>query len=165
MIFAADHKADDLGIRLGASLVGGDVAAISKHGALVGKLRDLMHAVRDVEKCQSLRAEPPQDRENLRNVGGCQRRRRFIEDENAGLSRKRLGDLHHLAAGERQVLDQRRQDECLPPRPASAASAMRRCALRSIMPKRFGGSEMDDVVRHAEFGDQGELLKDAGNPA
>ena len=49
------------------------------------------------------------------------------------------------------------------PARASASSAMRRCAVRSIRPKRRGGLLIADVVGHREVGDQRQLLEDAGD--
>ena len=35
-----------------------DVVAVAENGAIVGDLGDLMHAVRDEEQCETLRAQP-----------------------------------------------------------------------------------------------------------
>ena len=72
-VLAADHQLDDLGVGLATGTIGGDVAAVAEHGALVGDLGDLMHAVRDVEQRQPLGAQAAQHDENLRDVGGGQR--------------------------------------------------------------------------------------------
>ena len=128
---------------LRAGLVGRDVAAVAEHRALVGELGDLVHAVRDVEQRQPFGAQPLQHGEDLRDIGRRQRRGRLVEDQDARLARQRLGDLDHLPARQRQVLDQRAADGCRRRRRAPAPPRRcRRCAVRSIMPKRVGGSEM-----------------------
>ena len=106
-VFAADHHLDDLVVGLGAGLVGGDIPAVAEHRALVGKFGDLVHAVRDVEERQPFRRSRLSTSKILVDVGGGQRRGRLVENENARLARQRLGDLDHLAARQRQVLDQR----------------------------------------------------------
>ena len=108
-VFAADHHLDDFVVGLGAGRVGRDVAAVAEHRAFVGQLGDLVHAVRDVEQRQAFGAQPLQHGEDLGHVGGGQRRGRLVEDQDARLARQRLGDLDHLPARQRQVLDQRQR--------------------------------------------------------
>ena len=146
-VFAADHQLDDLVVGLGAGLVGRDVAAVAEHRALVGELGDLVHAVRDVEQRQALRAQPLQHGEDLGDVGGGQRRGRLVEDQDARLARQRLGDLDHLPARQRQVLDQRQRMDVL------GAGARQRLLGDAALRARgrsgrsaVGGLRDDDVV-------------------
>ena len=127
-VFAADHHLDHFVVGLGAGLVGRDVAAVAEDRALVGKLGDLVHAVRDVEERQAFGAQPLQHREDLGDVGGGQRRGRLVEDQDARLARQRLGDLDHLPARQRQVLDRAPADGCRRRRRGRAPP--RRSALR-----------------------------------
>ncbi len=81
-IFAADHQLDDRVVGLRAGGEGLDVAAVAEHRAVVGQLGDLVHAVRDVDDRHALRLELLEQREDLGDVGGRQRRGRFVEDQN-----------------------------------------------------------------------------------
>ena len=89
--------------------IGRDVRAVAEHRAFVGQLGDLVHAMRDVEQRQPFLAQALEHHEHLGDVGRGQRRGRLVEDEHARLARQRLGDLDHLPARQRQVLDQRQR--------------------------------------------------------
>ena len=112
-VFATDHQLDDLVVGLRARRIGGHAAAVAEHRALVGELGDLVHAVRDVDQGQAFGAQALEHGVDLRHVGGRQRRRGLVEDQDARLARQRLGDLDHLAARQRQVLDQRQRMDVL----------------------------------------------------
>ena len=60
-----------------------------------------------IEEREALLTQALQHNEHLGDVGGRQRRRRLVENEDARLARQRLGDLDHLPARQRQVFDQR----------------------------------------------------------
>ena len=105
--FAADHHLDDFVVGLRPRDVARDVGAVAENGAFVGEFGDLVHAVRDIEERQPLVAQPLQHDEHLGDVRRRQGRRRLVENENARLARQRLGDLDHLPARQRQVLDER----------------------------------------------------------
>ncbi len=81
--------------------IGRDIGAVPEHRALVGKLGDLMHAVGNVEEGQPLLPQPLEDDEHFGDVSGGERRSRLVENEDARLASQRLGDLHHLPAGQR----------------------------------------------------------------
>ena len=131
---------------------------------VVGELRDLVHAVRDVERAPGPRARSRfSTREDPLDVGGGQRRGRLVEDQDRGLRAERLGDLDQLPARQRQVLHQRAADGCRsqPTRGQQLPRRRRRCAARSIRPKRVGGLVIDDVVGDRQVGDQRQFLEDA----
>ena len=161
-VFAADHQLDHFVVGLGAGLVGGDVAAVAEHRAFVGELGDLVHAVRDVEERQALAAQALEHREDLGDVGRGQRRGRLVEDQDARLAGQRLGDLDHLPARQRQVLDQRQRMDVLG---AGARQRLlgdaRAAPRRSIRPKRGRRIADDDVVGDRQVGDQRQFLEDA----
>ena len=123
--------------------------------------RDLVHPVRDVDERQALVAEALQHAEDLLHVGGGERRGGLVEDEDARPLRKGLGDLDHLAAGERQVLDQRERVD------VGGAGAGQRLLGEAALGAAVDHAEArgrladDDVVGDREVGDERELLEDA----
>ena len=146
---------------LAPAAIGRDVAAVAEDRAFVGEFGDLVHAVRDVEERQALGAQALQHREHLGDVRRGQRRGRLVENEDARLARQRLGDLDHLPARQRQILDRRQRMDVrragarerllgdAPLRaPVDQAEAQRRIADR-------------DVVGDREVGDQRQFLEDA----
>ena len=120
-----------------------------------------MHPVGDVEQRQPLASQPLQHHEHFCDVGGRQRRRRLVEDEDAGLSRQRLGDLDDLAARQGQVLDQRHRVDVL-----GAGAGQRPLGeppLRAPVDHAEPQGRMDerDVVGDREIGNQRQFLEDA----
>ena len=162
-VFAPYHHLDDFVVGLCSRRVGGDVAAVAEHRAFVGEFRDLVHAVRDVEEREALRAQPLQHGKNLRDIGGGQRRGGLVENEYARFARQRLGDLHHLAARQGQILDQRLRMNVA--RTGARKRFLGYLPLRSPVDhaetlRRIGD---DDIVGDAEFGDERQFLEDAGD--
>ena len=163
-IFAPDHHLDDLVVGLGSGGVGRDIGAVPEHRAFVGELGDLMHAVGDEQERKTLLAQALQDHEHLGDVGCSQGRGRLVEDEDAGLARQRLGDLHHLAARQRQVLDQRQRMDV---RRAGALerflgeAPLRASVDHSEAPRRIGDR---NVVGDRKVGNERQLLEDAHDP-
>ena len=146
-----------------SGLVAGNVAAVAEHGAFVGQFGDLVHAVRDVEQGHAFRAQTLQHGEDALDVAGGQGRRRFVEDQDAGFPRQRLGDFDKLPPRKRQILDQRTRVDV-----AGAGARQRllgdaplRPAVDQAEATRWGGDR--DIVRDAQIGDQRKLLKDAGD--
>ena len=131
-VLAPDHHFDDFVVGLRSGQVGRDIGAVPEHRALVSKLGDLMHAVRNVEERQSFLAQALEDDEHLGDISRRERRSRLVENKQARLARQRLGDLDHLPARQRQVLDQRHRMDFgrpqlarAPPRRDAAARAGR----------------------------------------
>ncbi len=102
---AADHHLDDFGNAARALLEGLDLAAVAEHRGHVGQFLDLVHAVRHVKDADTFFAQLTDDEIDALDVLGGQRRSGLVEDEELGLLGQRLGDFHHLAARQRQVLD------------------------------------------------------------
>ena len=154
-VLPPDHHLDHLVVGLGAGEVGRDVAPVAEDRALVGKLGDLVHAMRNVEQGQPLGPEPLQHREDPGHIGGGERRGGFVEDEDAGLARQCLGDLDDLAARQGQVLDRRHGMDVL------AAGAGQRLlgdpALGAPVDQAeaLGRIADDDVVGNGKIGDEG----------
>ena len=160
-VLTPDHHFDDFVVALRSGRVGRDIGAVPKHRALVGELRDLVHAVRNEQQRKPLLAQALEDDKHLGDVGGGQGRRRLVEDEDAGLARQRLGDLDHLPARQRQILDQRHRMD------VGRAGALER--LLGEAPLRAPVDEAEaarrigdgDVVGDRQFGNERKLLEDA----
>ena len=92
-------------------LVGGcrlervDVAAVAQHRDAIGDAGELLHAVRDVDDAGVGRAEAADEVEQHVDLGVVQGGRRLVHDEHLGVEGERLGDLHHLLAGDGEALD------------------------------------------------------------
>ena len=160
-VLAADHQLDHLIVGLAALGEGLDVAAVPENRAIVGQFGNLVHAVGDVEDRQPLLPQHLQCLIDLGNVGGRQRRGRLVEDQHPRLAAERLGDLHHLAPRERQVLHQLvgmhiRAAGTL--QQFFGAAALRAVIDQSELPRRIGDA---DIVRHRQVGHQRQFLEHA----
>ena len=163
-IFAPNHHFDDLAVGLCSGGVGRDIGAVPEHRAFVGEFGDLVHAVGDEQERKTLLAQALQDHENLSDVGRGQGRGRLVEDEDAGLARKGLGDLHHLAARQRQVLDQSHRMDVGRARPLErflGDATLRAPVDHPEAPRRVGDG---DVVGDRKVGNERQLLEDAHDP-
>ena len=110
---AADHQADDLGVRALALGEGLDVAAVAEDRERVAERLDLVHAVRDEERRDALGLQLGQEIIDGLDVARGQGRGRLVEDQHLRVAAERLGDLDHLAARQRQVADQRARVDVL----------------------------------------------------
>ena len=146
-----------------AAWIAGDVAAVAEHRALVGQLGDLVHAMRDVEQRQALLREPLEDGEHLGDVAGGERRGRLVKDEDARLPHQRLGDLDHLAARQRQVLDAGARMDLLGP--GTRQRRLGEPTLRGAVdqPEALRRPRDGDIVGHRKVGHQRQLLEHAGD--
>ena len=162
-VLASDHHFDDLVVGLRSGHIGRDIGAVPEHGALVGELRDLVHAVRNEQERQPLLAQALEDDEHLGDVGRRQRRSRLVENENTRLAGQRLGDLHHLPARQRQILDQRHRMN------VGRAGALERflseASLRAPVDQPEAARRIGDcdVVGDRKVGNERKLLEDADN--
>src|SRR5205807_8488149 len=91
------------------------------------------------------------------------RRRGFVENQDARLAREGLGDLDHLSARQRKVLDecQRMDVACSGTRERLLGDA----ALRAAVDQTEAARRVADryIVGDGEVGDERQLLKDAGD--
>ncbi len=102
---AADHQAHQpLPVDAGERLVGGD-AAVLQHGDMGAERLHLVEAVGDIEQRRAAVAQRLDEAGEDAGLMGGERGGRLVKDEHAGLTEERLGDLHHLAAAEREVGD------------------------------------------------------------
>ena len=106
-VLTSDHQLDDRVVRFRPCGKGFDVAPVAEHRAVVGKLGDLMHAMRNVDDRHPVLSQLLEHGENLLDVGGGQRRGRLVEDQDLGVAGERLGDLDHLAPGQRELASRR----------------------------------------------------------
>ena len=102
---APDHHGDDRVHRRRGGRHGADVLAVAHDGDAVRDLLQLVHLVRDVDDADALGLELADDPEQLGDLGIVQRRGRLVHDQDLGLERQGLGDLHHLLPGDRELAD------------------------------------------------------------
>jgi hypothetical protein len=158
---APDHQFDDLRVGFRSRWIGRDIGAIAEDRAVVGKLRDLVHAVGDVEERQSLLAQALQHDEHFGDICRRQRRSRLVENENARIAGERLGDLDHLPARQRQILDQRHRMNVGGAGPGERLLGdppLRAPIDHSEAARRIADA---DVVGDRKIGNERQLLKDA----
>ena len=163
VVLAADHQLDDFVVGLRPRGEGRNAAAVAKDRALVGQLGDFVHPMRNVDQSETVGAKPPQYAIDLGHVGGSQRRRGFVENQDARLAREGLGDLDHLPARQRKVLDecQRMDVACSGTRERLLGDAALRAAVDQTEAARRVADR--DIVGDGEVGDERQLLKDAGD--
>ena len=102
---AADHQADEsLGIDAGKRLIGGD-GAVLQHRDVRTERAHLVQPVGDEQERHPLVAQPADEIEENMDFVRRQRRGRLVEYEDSRLAEERLGNLDHLLAAERQLLD------------------------------------------------------------
>ncbi len=102
---AADHQADKAGrIKSGKGTVGGD-RTVLQNCHIVAEVENFIQPVRYVENRDAAVAQPTNESHQYRDVRRSERRRRFVQDEDARLDIERLGDLDDLASAEGQSPD------------------------------------------------------------
>ena len=74
----------------------GDQTAIAQDRYAVGERADLRHAVRNVDESHAFAAQLPNHAEEQLRLVVCQRRRRFVERQQAHAGPKRAHDLEQL---------------------------------------------------------------------
>ena len=161
---AADHHLDDLVDAARALLEGLDLAAVAEDRGHIGQFLDLVHAVRHVENADAFLAQLADDEIDAFDVLCGQRRRGLVEDEQLGLLGQRLGDFHHLAARQRQVLDQFERMHVLAAHPLQqlhGARTLRLLVDEAAARRRAGHGK---IVGNRHVGEQRELLEDADHP-
>ena len=162
--FAADHHLDDLVDAARALLEGLDLAAVAEDRGHIGQFLDLVHAVRHVENANAFLAQLADDEIDAFDVLCGQRRRGLVEDEQLGLLGQRLGDFHHLAARQRQVLDQFERMHVLAAHPLQqlhGARTLRLLVDEAAARRRAGHGK---IVGNRHVGEQREFLEDADHP-
>jgi hypothetical protein len=153
----ADHQPHDAG---GVDLrdpPGGRHRAVAHHRHAVGQREDLVEVVGDEDHGDPAGAQAPDDAEERLDLGGRQRRRRLVEDQQAAVARERLGDLDELHLRDPEVLDQRRRRHLELDELEELAGPAVQCPAVDEPPaprKRLD----EEVLRDAEVRQERELL-------
>lgn len=160
---APDHHLHGLGVALRAGQKGRHVAAVAKHGAVVGQLFDLVHPVRDIDDRHALTSQAFEQRKYTGHIRRSQRRRGFIKDQNPGLTRQGFRDLDHLPTRQRQTFHRRERMDVFGTR--TRQCRLGNATLRLAIDQAEAGRWIRDadVVGHAQIGHERQLLKDAGD--
>ena len=161
---AADHHRDQLGLAgLGHGL-GGHVLAVAQHGDAVGEGEDLGHAVADVDHADPAGAQVAHDREQPQHVGLGQGRGRLVHDQHAGVERERLGDLDPLPVGDRERAHRRGDVELVDlERGQDLGGAGAHGGPVHAAPTVARGVAQEDVLGHAQIGEQQQFLEHRGD--
>ncbi|KIF66547.1 hypothetical protein HY68_31705 [Streptomyces sp. AcH 505] len=164
---AARHQPDQfvlVGV-LGCGL-GDHPAVLDDHDA-GGQLGDLGEPVRDVDDEHAALLEPPDQREQRLKIAAGEDRRRLVQDEHlrlAALGDQRLGDLHHLLAGDGERA-----------RPGTRVDGAVADGLQQVAGAGMGGAPVDEAAEAAgevpheqvlgdgQLGDQGQFLVDGAD--
>ncbi|OWK19558.1 hypothetical protein AJ88_39925 [Mesorhizobium amorphae CCBAU 01583] len=157
----ADHVADQFGLgQLGGGDIGGDGAAFPQHRDLVGDGEHFLQPVRDESQRPALVAQLDHDVEQPLDLAGAERCRRFVEDDEVGFQRQRLGDLDQLAlrGGERAHVAVERQLRAL----AEAGEYVLGFPSHRAEPGQAGPAELGEknVLDHRQIGSETGFLHD-----
>ena len=157
----ADHHADHLVRGRPGPFDGVDAPSVAEHGDGVADGEDLVDLVRDVQDRDAPRLQPADEREQALDLVTGERGGGLVHDEDLRVEHQRLADLDDLLVGHGEAARPgcagraARRGRPGPPHTAGAWSA------RSTMPAgahRLAAQE--DVLRHREVADHGELLED-----
>ncbi len=159
---APDHARHD-GVDTGVGkALGGDVATVAQDGHPVDDVAHLVQPVGDVEHADAARLEVLDDLEQRLGLAFGQRGGRFVEDEYPGVQGQRLGDLHHLLLGHRQLGHRGAgADGHAQAGQAGFGVRLHLASVDQAEAHRLAGQE--DVFRHREVGHQVEFLVNDGD--
>ena len=162
---AADHHGDDLaGVEL-AHRLGADVRAVADDRHRVGDRRHLVDLVRDVDAGHAARPELSQQLQQRLGLGGGQRRRRLVENEQLGVLVEGLGDFDELLLAAR--VGQHRQRDVDVGHLQLVHQRRRPGVHRFVVdepeaPSQFRAEE--DVLRHRQVRHHHQFLVDDDDP-
>ena len=127
--------------RIAPRLALGDEPAVDEHDDARRHPLDLVQHVRRDEHRAALRAEPPDQLDDVAALGGVESVERLVEQQQLGLVDERLGELDPLAHALREAADARarrrpRARRSRAPRPRRRAGRARRAARPSARPAR-----------------------------
>ncbi|CCE05180.1 hypothetical protein BRAS3843_1310047 [Bradyrhizobium sp. STM 3843] len=160
---ASDHRRNDRPAREFADRRGHHSPAVAQHGDAVRKLQDLLDAVRGIDDRYALACELAYDLEQRVAFRGGQGRGRLVHDQNAGIERQRLGDLDELLLADAQAGNPGfgRNGHAKPRKQAFRRTNQAAPVDQHTTDQRLAAKE--DILRHAQLGDEIELLVDNGH--
>src|SRR6267378_420613 len=156
---AIHHLADDAILldRAGLAIHRIDGATVAQHGDAVGDTRHLVELVRDQDRGHALGAELKQKIEQRRTVAFVEACGRLVENQEAHLLGKRLGDLHQLLLADPDIGNQRVRRLIEPHfRQQLLRALVDRVAVDHAEPRRRAGDK--NILRDREQRDQREFL-------
>ena len=134
-----DHLLDEIGTRRFRYGTGVDLAAVPQDEDAVGNGKDLLKSVAHVNHGELAVRQFPDDGQEPCDLRRSQRRGGLVHDDDPGIERQRLGNLHDLSLGDRQLaagdvginLDSEARDQLLRPAPFSPtmANTSPRCSV------------------------------------
>ena len=160
---AADHGGDNVVDGRFREGLGPDIAAVAHHRHPVGDATKLLQAVGDIGDGDAMRLQIVDDLEKLVDLRLRQRRGRLVHDQHFGVEGQRLGDLHHLLAGDGERQHQiGGADIHLEAIKIDLRIGLHLAAVDEDPPHRFAGKE--DVLGHTQVGHEVQFLMDDGDP-
>ncbi len=157
----ADHKADQLVARRLAWVHGADERPVLEHRDAVGDLVQLVEPMRNIKDQHILIAQPPDEREELRQVFLRKNSRGLVHDQNARFDCHGFGDFHNLTLRGSET-----------PHAPPHVDSLKANALQNLLDLAVRGAPIDppaqasscrhiaeqDVLRDAEVGYQVGVL-------
>ena len=137
---------------------------IAQHGDAVADFKDLFEVMRDENDRNTLPAQLAHHLEQMRHFGGGQSCGGFIQHEDTGVERERLGDFDKLLFGHRQFPDRHieRHVDLKPGHNVLGAFA-HGFAVQQAKPRaQFAGEE--HIFNRIQIGDEAEFLKNDADP-
>ena len=138
-------------------------APVAQHDHAVGDLEHFVETVRDVDHRDAAGAQPAQRGKEPAHFVGGQASRRFVEDEDLGLGRKRAGDRHQRLFRAAQILDAGVGIDVGAQRVERARGAAARRVLIDQAKAARKAERHADVFGHRHPVDQAEILMDEGD--
>src|SRR5207245_1296498 len=80
-----------------------DAAAVAQYRVSLSDLPDFLQEMADVDHCDPLGGESPDQPEQTIDIFALEAARRLVHQEDARVGRQRTADLYHLARGQRQL--------------------------------------------------------------
>ena len=156
---AADHQPDDLLAAGGGDVQGLDALTVAQDGHPVGEGQDLLQAVGNVDAGDATSLEPAQDAHQQLGLRLGERRRRLVEEQDAGVLGQGLDDLHELLLADPEVGDGVRRIEVdVVVLEQALGLSIGSMPVDQPAPGRLGAQE--EVLGHRHLGHQGQLLVD-----
>ncbi len=160
---AADHHLDQTRSGQASHLVGAHMLSVAQDHHAVGHREDLVQTMTDVNDAQALFLQLGDDDEQMLDLLGGQGGGGLIHHDNPRVDGQRLGNLHRLLLGHRQLATAR----CRIDRQAELLKELLSLLLFPGRPNETAASSLasqEDVLTHREVGDEVELLVDDRDP-
>ena len=140
------------------------VPAVAQDDDAVGAVLDFAQPVGDVDDADALLAQFADELEQALGLGEREAGRRLVHDDDAGVERKRLGDLDHLLLGEGKLVEPRAAGDVeAEPLEQRFGVGVDLLAVDQLERRDQRLAAEKDVGRHVEVVEDVEFLVDEGD--